>query len=212
MKGTRDEIIALLRARGECTVHDLSEAIGIAPAAVRRHLEILVGGGTIQYRSVKQPAGRPYFAYRLSDQVREAAVNDYPRLFERLVSAVATLDPSRAAAKDGPALLESLFDSMTEHLADDYRPRIHGATLEERVSSLTQVLREDGIVERWDRQPDGFHLSTSICPHRRAAIAAHGLCESETRLIANLLGTEVEQVGRVVDGAPVCEYLVKCNA
>jgi DeoR family transcriptional regulator, suf operon transcriptional repressor len=211
VKGTRDEIVALLRERGECTVVALADAIGIAPAAVRRHLEILMGEGMVEYRSVKQTMGRPYFAYRLSGRVREAEANDYPRLLERLVSAVATLDPARTAAKDGPALLATLFDSMTEHMAEDYRPRVQGETIEERVSSLTQVLREEGIVERWERRPDGIHLTTSICPHRRAAVAAHGFCDSEARLIANLLGTDVEQTGRVVDGAPACEYLVRCS-
>jgi len=209
MKGTRGEIVALLRERGECTVADLAEAIGIAPAALRRHLEILAGEGTVEYRAVKQPTGRPYFAYRLTEQAREAAVNDYPRLLERLVTEVAALDRTQTADKDGRELLATVFANMTRHVAADYQARIRGETLEERVASVTEVLREEGIVERWSKQPDGFHLATSICPHRRVALATHGLCDSEARLIATLLGTEVEQVGRVVDGAPACEYVVK---
>ena len=212
MKGTRGTIVALLRQRGECTVAELAQEVNIAPAALRRHLEILAGEGTVEYRAVKQPTGRPYFAYRLTERAREEAVNAYPRLLERLVAEVAALDREQTAAKDGHELLATVFDNMSAHLADDYRARVHGETLEERVSSLTEALRDEGIVERWEKQPDGYHLLTTACPHRRAALAAHGLCSSETRAIALLLGTEVEQVGRVVDGAPVCEYLVKCNA
>jgi predicted ArsR family transcriptional regulator len=211
MKGTREQIVALLHERGEVTVAQLAEAIGIATPALRRHLDILVGEGTVEYRSVKQATGRPYFAYQLTEQAREAAVNDYPRLLERLVSEVAALNREQTAAKDGRELLATVFANMTEHLAQDYQPKVRGATIEERVSSLTEALRNEGIVERWDRRADGFHLSTSTCPHRRAAIVTHSLCDSEAQLIAKLLGQDVEQVRRMVDGAQVCEYLVRCE-
>lgn len=211
MRGTREQIVTLLRERGELTVAHLAEAIGIAPAALRRHLDILVGEGTVEYRAVKQATGRPYFAYQLTERAREAAVNDYPRLLERLVSEVAALNRDQTSAMDGRELLATVFANMTEHLAENYQSRVQGATLEERVSSLTEALRNEGIVERWDRQADGIHLSTSTCPHRRAALVAHSLCDSEARLIAKLLGQDVEQVGRMVDGAQVCEYLVRCD-
>jgi predicted ArsR family transcriptional regulator len=211
MKGTRDEIVSLLRERGEGTVADLAAAVGIAPAAVRRHLEILCGEGTVEYRAVKQPTGRPYFAYRLTEKAREAALNDYPRLLARLVSEVASLDREQTAGKDGRELLDAVFANMGAHLAADYLPRVHGETLEERVSSVTDVLKDEGIVERWSRADDGLHLSTSTCPHRRAAEASPGVCESEVRLISTLIGAEVVPMARLVQGAAACEYLVKCE-
>jgi predicted ArsR family transcriptional regulator len=138
-------------------------------------------------------------------------VNDYPRLLERLVSEVAALNREQTSAKDGRELLATVFANMTEHLAQDYQSQVRGTTIEERVSSLTETLRNEGIVERWDRRADGIHLSTSTCPHRRAAMVTHSLCDSEARLIAKLLGEDVEQVGRMVDGAQICEYLVRCE-
>src|SRR5687768_16923080 len=106
MKGTRGEIVELLRARGECTVAALAEAVGIAPAALRRHLDILAGEGTVQYRAVKQATGRPYYAYRLTEQAREAAAANYPRILERLVTEMAALGAEETAAKDGRAILD----------------------------------------------------------------------------------------------------------
>jgi predicted ArsR family transcriptional regulator len=212
MKGTRDEIVALLRERGEATVAQLTAAVGIAPAALRRHLEILAGEGTVEYRAVKQPTGRPYFAYRLTERAREASFNDYPRLLARLVGEVASLDREQTAGKDGQELLATVFANLGEHLAADYLPRVHGDTPEERASSVTEVLKEEGIVERWQKADDGIHLSTSTCPHRRAAEASPGVCESEVRLLSTLIGAEVVPMARLVDGAACCEYLVKCNA
>src|SRR5689334_17159730 len=125
MKGTRGEIVALLRARGECTVAELAEAVGIAPAALRRHLDILAGEGTVEYRAVRQATGRPYYAYRLTERAREAAASGYPRLLERLVTEMAALGAEETTAKDGHDLLETVFSHMSEHLADDYRDRVH---------------------------------------------------------------------------------------
>jgi len=211
MKGTRGEIVELLRARGECTVAALAEAVGIAPAALRRHLEILAGEGMVEYRTVKQATGRPFYAYRLTEQAREIAAANYPRILERLVTEMVALGTAETADKDGHAILDTVFGHMADQLAADYRDRVHGDSMEERVSSLTLALRDEGIVERWEKRADGFHLTTSGCPHTRAARAAHSLCASEAQAISLLLGTEVEQLGRVVDGAACCEYLVKCG-
>lgn len=205
MKGTRAQIIELLRHRGELTVLELGGALGIAAPAVRRHLDILTGEGTVEYRSVKQPAGRPYFAYRLTEQAQEAASTGYARLLERLIQ-----DAAAMPAGDGSrVLLEALLERFSDHLAEDYRARVRGRTLEERARSVTEALRSEGILETLEIRPDGIHLSTSACPHRRAALAAHELCSSERRAIALLLGEEVDQVTRMVDGHPCCEYVVR---
>jgi predicted ArsR family transcriptional regulator len=210
MKSTRDEIAALLRQRPEWTVAELAEQLDIAPAAARRHLEILAAEGTVEHRSVKQATGRPYFAYRLTEQAREAAANGYPRLLERFVSGVVALGPEETATvRDGRQILDSVFGQMSESLAADYRDRVHGDTVEERVQSLTDALRGEGLVDTWEKRPDGFHLATHACPHRRAALLTSGLCTAEARAIERLLGANVEQTARLVEGAPFCEYLVR---
>jgi predicted ArsR family transcriptional regulator len=209
MKGTRAEIVALLQDRGEATVTDLADTVGIAPAALRRHLEILEGEGLVEHRSVKQPTGRPYFAYRLTERAREAGRTNYPRLLERIVTGMAALPPEETSQKSGSELLATVFENMSDELAADYRDQVRGRTLEERVGQVTRALRGEGIVERWEKRDGTFVLTTSCCPHRRAAAASHELCSSETRAIAKLLGADVEQVQRVVDGASCCEYLVR---
>jgi len=210
MKGTRDEIISLLRHKPEWSVVELAERLEIAPAATRRHLEILAAEGMVEHRAVRQSTGRPYFAYRLSEQAREAAATGYPRLLERFVSGVAALGPETTTmARDGQGLLNAVFGQMSASLAADYRERVRGDTVAERVESLTAALRDEGLVDSWEKRPDGFHLATHVCPHRRAAQMVSGLCTAEARAIEELLGAHVEQTARLVEGAPFCEYLVR---
>ncbi len=47
--------------------------------------------------------------------------------------------------------------------------------------------------------------------YRKAAMDNHGPCGSEQRAIAMLLGVPVKQTSRIVDGTPVCEYLIELN-
>lgn len=210
MSATRDQIVGILRTRGESTVAALAREVGVVHTAMRRHLEILAAEGTVEHRAVRQAAGRPYFVYRLTEQAAEAQSTGYPRLVERLVHELAALHSEPSAS--GRSLLDTVFDQMSEHMAEQYRTRVCGDTLEERVRSLTDALRAEGIVDRWQPHNDGFSLSTSACPHRRAAMAAHELCTAEARAISLLLGTEVEQVARVIDGAACCEYVVRSAA
>lgn len=206
MKGTRGEVVELLRQHGELSLQALMEHLPLAPAALRRHLDILSGEGVVEVRSVKQAAGRPYYAYRLSERAKEQLSNDYPKLMERLIRETAALDI--AAVSEGK-LLETVFDRVSDCLVAEHGREVQGKTLEERVERVTAALREEGILAAWLRQADGYHLYNTNCPHYRAALASSGICcSSERRAIALLLGAEVEQVGRIAEGRPICEYIV----
>jgi predicted ArsR family transcriptional regulator len=210
VKGTRDAIVALLRRHGELTVLDFSEHLAIAPAALRRHLDILAGEGIVEVRAVKQAAGRPHYVYRLTDAACERLSTGYPRLTERLIEEAAALP---AHDGDGGPILDALFVGVSDRLAAEHRPQVRGITLEARVDSLTAALREEGILEQWAKQEDGYHLFNGSCPYHRAARASSGrCCDSERRAIALLLDAEVEQVGRIAEGRPVCEYIVHATS
>jgi predicted ArsR family transcriptional regulator len=206
VKGTRAEIIDLLRRHGELTVHSLIEHLQFAPAALRRHLDILAGEGMIEFRAVKQATGRPHYVYRLTEAARERLSTGYPRLTERLIEEAAAL-PSRAGGRT--AVLDTLFDGISDRLVAEHRAQVRGATLEDRVERLTEAMRGEGILEDWDKQADGYHLYNGSCPYHRAARASNGrCCGSERRAIALLLDTDVEQVGRIAEGGACCEYIV----
>lgn len=204
MKSTRDQVLDLLRQHGELTILVLSERLGIAAPAVRRHLDILAGEGLVDYRAVRQHTGRPYFQFFLTDRAKERATNAYPRLVERLLREVSALDEG-----EGRRLLETILERLGDHIAEEHREQVTGDSLEQRVASLITALADEGILDDFELREDGFHLINGSCPHRRAALASSALCRSEQRAIATLLGTPVEQVARIVDGQPRCEYIIK---
>lgn len=205
MKATREVLLDLLRQHGDMTIAELARKLDIAPPAVRRHLDILATESLVDYRSVKQPTGRPYFVYFRTDIARERESNGYPRLVERLLHEVEALDDGEGA---GRRLLETLLERMSDHIAAEHRSQISGNTVEERVASLVTALADEGILEDFEIREDGVHLMNTSCPHRRAALASTALCRSEQRAISTLIELPVEQVSRIVDGGLRCEYII----
>jgi predicted ArsR family transcriptional regulator len=73
---------------------------------------------------------------------------------------------------------------------------------------VTESLKEEGILDHWHSGSDGFHLVNCTCPYRRAAEVSKLPCESDRKAIELLVGAEVLQVHRIVDGDSCCEYVV----
>jgi DeoR family suf operon transcriptional repressor len=208
-EGTKAQILRLLQGRGEATVANLAQALDMSPAAVRRHLDGLRAGGLVDARPQRQAIGRPSFLFYPTEQAEELTSAGYSRLLGRMFRGLVELRPEEISGQPGKEVLGRVFEGVAERLAEQYGPQVAGETLEERVPQAIRVLRAEGILDRWDRGPEGFRLTNSACPYRRAALATDQACSADRLAIQLLLGRPVEQVGRVVEGHPFCEYVVR---
>ncbi|MBA4181304.1 MAG: hypothetical protein C0506_12000 [Anaerolinea sp.] len=202
MQGTRERILELVVQRREVRVEDLAEELGITSAAVRRHLDNLRADGMVDARSVRQATGRPYHAYHATDRAIAPMPPAYANLLERMLRSLGERDD----------VITSVMTSVAESLASRHRPEMAGTVSganAERVAQVTESLKQDGILESWNSQADGFHLVNGACPYHKAAEISKLPCESDRKAIELLLGLDVEQLNRIVDGSPVCEYLVR---
>lgn len=201
MQGTRDRILELILERREVRVEELSSALGITPVAVRRHLDHLRADGLVAARAVRQATGRPYYAYFPTEEAQGKLPPSYADLLRRMLEGIGEREE----------VVSAVMESVAESLASRHRADLLGAPLnaEERIDAVTHSLREDGILEAWHAESDGFHLVNGACPYLKAAEISSLPCESDRKAIEILLGGEVEQLHRIVDGAPVCEYLVR---
>jgi predicted ArsR family transcriptional regulator len=195
MQGTRDRVLEFIVHRREARVEDLAEELDITPAGVRRHLDHLRADGLVDVRVVKQATGRPYYVYHPTERALGALPEAYAGLMERMLRSLGEGDEVSA--------------KMAESIAEKHRLEISAAEPAQLVAEVTASLRSEGILDAWRAEDDGFHLINGACPYRRAAEISHLPCESDRKAIELLIGTRVEQKARIVDGAPVCEYLVR---
>jgi predicted ArsR family transcriptional regulator len=210
MERTRDEVMRLLHDRGECTVSELAEEVGVSTGSIRRHLDLMVADGLLDARLVRQPRGRPVTRYSLSEAGEEhSAAEHYQRLLARLSPALGALTPEEVAGQDGAALIDRLFDHVAQSVAAEYRPRVTAATLADRVRQVTLALSHEGILQDVEDGGEFFRLRNTGCPYRSTAAETHACCAADRRTIELLIGAPVEQVTTVAEGGLTCEYIVR---
>jgi predicted ArsR family transcriptional regulator len=209
MERTRDEVVRLLHERGDCSVAELSEEIGVSAGSIRRYIDVMVADGLVTSQLHRQSRGRPMARYRLSEAGEEQSSGGYyQRLLTRLSPAIAGLSAAEVDGQDGPGVLDRIFDRVAESVAREHAPSVHGASLGERVYQVTVALSNEGILRGVEDAGDFFRLTNASCPYRTTAEETHACCAADRRAIELLLGAPVEQVTTVAGGGLSCEYLV----
>jgi len=200
VQGTRERILEYICEHRGARAEELAEQFGITPAAVRRHVDNLRADGLVDARPVKQATGRPYHAYFPTDKATQTMPPAYADLLARMLRSLGEQDE----------VISTVMASVAESLASRHRSDIpDSAAIEEVIAQVTASLKTEGILEAWRSEADGFHLVNSSCPYHKAAEISTLPCESDRKAIELLLGLDVEQLNRIVDGAPLCEYLVR---
>lgn len=206
---TRDEVLRLLYERGECSVADLAEAIGVSDSSVRRHLDLLEGDGLVGTRLERIPRGRPIIRYALSEAgEEERAAAHYQRLLSRLSPALVNLTPEDVQGQSGHEILERVFEHVAESVADEHRAKVTSPHLEERVQQVLDALTEEGILREVEDDGDFYRLKNAGCPYRSTAMETAACCSADRRTIELLIGVPVEQVMTLAEGGHQCEYVV----
>jgi len=190
METTRQVILNILRRRPS-TVGELTRELGLAPATVRRHLDILARDGHIDVRQVRRKTGRPHYVFSLSESGEALFPKQYVRITNRLIEEIVALTTEETSGRGGGELAELVFDKMAQRLAHRVAPRVHGMSLAERVRSTVEALAEEGIVFDVEAGPDGFLLAGNACPCPRLADRQGQACAHDQRLLALLLAAEV---------------------
>lgn len=202
MKSTREHIRELLASRGGATVAEVAQTLALNQANIRRHLDVMRAEGLVDVGMQRHALGRPSYVYQLTERAEELNAH-YPRLVNRLVRRLATLPDG------GEEMLDRVFGGVAEEIAATHAPLVTGTSIAERVAQTSEALKDEGIVDHWRADADGFHLMNTACPYRKAAELTDAPCHADHRTVELLIGAPVEQVARMVDGHTMCEYVVR---
>ena len=190
METTRQLILNILRRR-KATVDELTKELGLAPATVRRHLDILARDGHIDVAQVRRKTGRPHYLFSLSESGEALFPKQYVRMTNRLIEEIVALTPNETSGRGGNDLADLVFDKMAQRLAHRVAPRIHGSTLSERVRSAAEALAQEGAAFDVEEAEDGYLLSGHGCPCQPLGDRQSRLCAHDQRLLSLLLGADV---------------------
>ncbi len=202
MQDTRQQILEILKRKGEVTVQDLSSELGLTSVTVRHHLEILRSEGYITNPEVRRSnrPGRPRYVYRLTSTAADLFPNNYSGLASALLEAInECVTPEESAV---------MMEKAAEHMAEraDELPE----DPEDRITNVTSFLNQQGYVARWEEQDPGrYHIIISSCPYHHVSHRHGEPCAIDYHMIQLLLGTDVERLQNEAKFSGLCVYEVE---
>lgn len=207
MQNTRSEILKLIQLGSHTTVSELATKLEMAPATVRRHLDILQHKGMLDFEEKREGAGRPEHVFQLTPKGFETGPREYDLLLADLINEVSDLTPEQLSGKSGSQVITQVFESMADRvasvaLADDTRPPIVKLTELLKVRRYDpKVLTENGTIK----------IQLNNCPYRSAAMTNPVICSFDSRLISSVMGAENLRSESVRDGYRCCLYEIEAS-
>jgi predicted ArsR family transcriptional regulator len=195
---TRDAVGRSVLENGPSTAAALGERLGLTPAGIRRHLDLLVADGILEARepriSSTRGRGRPSKVFVLTDSGREKFEHSYDDL------AVAAL--KFMSAQSG----EHLVTAFAQSRADDIERKATTviAKSSQKLDALATFLTEQGYAASVGPRGAGVELCQHHCPIAHVASEFPQLCEAETEAFSKLLGTHVQRLATIAHGDGVC--------
>ena len=207
---TRDRVASLLLELGPSTAATLGDRLGLSPAAVRRHLDALLGDGTVTPVEPRLRAtrgrGRPARLYALTDAGHAAGPSAYDDL------AAGALRFLSASA--GEAAVEAFAHARVAELEARYADRLAAVPPADRAAALAEALSDDGYAASTTelgapgQAGSGVQLCQHHCPVRHVAQEFPQLCDAETAALGRLLDVHVQRLATIAHGDGVCTTFI----
>lgn len=205
MQDTRQQILEVLKRRGEVTVQELSQELGLTSVTVRHHLDILRSEGFITDPEIKRSnrPGRPRYVYHLTSTAADLFPNNYSGLAAALLDALrVNLTPEQ----ENTILLQAAHTlaAGAENLPADP---------DERMVAVLNSLKQLGFVARTEKSGPGCYLlHVSNCPYQFVARTRPQTCCIDEFMIQQLTGGQLTRLsGRASEDA-VCSYQILWSA
>jgi predicted ArsR family transcriptional regulator len=213
---TRDSVTRSIHESGPLTAAALAGRLNLSSAAIRRHLDALVGDGVlteVEPRATLRPRGRgrPARAYALTDHGRTQFAHAYDDLASTALrylrdtggeSAVRAFADHRARTLVGR--IEAKIGGGHEQARSGTHSDGADGAMAAKVSQIAAALTDEGYAANAEPAGHGMQICQHHCPVAHVAAEFPELCEAETRALAEVLGTYVQRLATIARGDGVC--------
>ena len=218
--GTRNRVARLILANGPSTAADLAARLGLTPAGVRRHLDALLAEHLVEAREQRvyghRGRGRPAKVFALTGEGRAVFHHSYDDMAIDALNFI--------AETAGDDAVNAFARRRFAGLAVRYAERLAAADATDRPRILAEALSADGYAaslrapapgstdQSVQRTAHGEQLCQHHCPVQHVAEQFPQLCEAETQVFAELLGTHVQRLATIAHGDGVCTTFIPASA
>lgn len=214
---TRDRVRQTISEQGPLTAAALASRLGLTPAAVRLHLDLLAEQGAIEERAPADAGGsgrgrgRPARAYILSEAGHAGLDSDYDAVATsalRFLAEHAGADAVGEFTRERSAELEARYAAQLATAGEDVTAR---------AQALATALSADGFAA--STRPvaagtplAGVQLRQGHCPVQHVAAQFPAFCDAETDAFSRLLGVHVQRLATRAHGEHVCTTFIPISA
>ena len=203
---TRDAVARSVLENGPSTAVVLGERLGLTPAGIRRHLDLLIADGILEARephiALSRGRGRPSKVFVMTDSGREQFEHSYDDL------AVAAL--KFMSAQSGEHLVQAFAQSRADDI--ERKANIALAKRSHKTEALATFLTEQGYAASIEVRANGEELCQHHCPIAHVAAEFPQLCEAETAALSRILGSHVQRLATIAHGDGVCTTFIPKNS
>jgi DeoR family transcriptional regulator, suf operon transcriptional repressor len=191
-------MLACMRRGGAVTISTLVAEMGVTATAVRQRLRRLMDDGLVERHTERQQRGRPNHKYSLTEKGEQSSGTNFTDMAVVLWQEVKSIED--------PQVRRGLLKRIAGRLADQYRDRISGATLGERMSGMAELMDEREIPFDVDSSGELPVLTALACPYPELAKVDRGVCTMEKLMLSEILGENVRLSECRLDGANCCTF------
>ena len=202
---TREAVARSVLENGPSTAVVLGVRLGLTPAGIRRHLDLLVADGVLEARdphsALSRGRGRPSKVFMMTDSGRQQFEHSYDDL------AVAAL--KFMSSQSGEQMVQAFADSRAEDIKR--KAEVALAKRSHKSEALATFLTEQGYAASIEVRANGEELCQHHCPIAHVAAEFPQLCEAETEAFSQILGTHVQRLATIAHGDGVCTTFIPNN-
>ncbi|MEO9328516.1 helix-turn-helix transcriptional regulator [Gordonia aurantiaca] len=196
---TREAVLNLLVEAGPLTAGDIGERLGISAAGVRRHLDALTAAGDIEVAPTgfgHRGRGRPAKWFRLTPSGRGKMRHAYDDLAGAAMRKLREVGGSDAVTE--------FARERIERVVADVEPATDPAHVTDTVEKIADALTGAGYATNTRQVGNGVQICQHHCPVAHVATEFPELCEAETAVFTELLGTHVQRLATIANGDCAC--------
>ena len=206
LSGPRKAILLAIKRDGAKAASELAAELEISTEAVRQHLMVLERDGWIERHSDRRGShggGRPTLRYRLTSDGEHLFPKHYDALAVELLDSVSN--------HLGSGALKQVLASMAEERVREWKPRLRGLTLEQRLEALKDFyVKGDGYMDI-EYRAEGPALVERNCPVVNVVKQRPMLCAVTVTALTRLLGVRVAREKTFQNGDGCCVFQIYPN-
>lgn len=183
LESSRGQIVTLLR-RGQRTVEELAQALGLSDNAIRNHLSALERDGVVLQAGVRRTsgAGKPAVLYELHADAALLLSRAYPPVLGAVIDVL--------LERMNPGEADALLREVGRRLAAGGGPA--AGDVHDRMQRAADVLTAMGGDVALHGEPDGsVRLQGSGCPLSAVVSTRPEFCRAVESLVAEVSGVSV---------------------